>query len=140
MWKPFISSFIAIVVVYVAGMVTQGSGYSMGVSALLTIGFALMGYSFTMHRKWCDEKNYSERVINKLATDKVYAVLDRGTVGKDSVSFLYDAVGKKSVVYRGPFTPKGFYEVKADRTTYLVPDGKKLGLGDKDEFICVRPM
>lgn len=137
MWKSLGASLFANVIVFFAGWVTQGSGFSVEILALLFAGSGLMGFAFVSHRTWCDDMNYSDRVLVTLVPDRAYEVLDRGKVGNDYVSFLYDLVLKKSVVYRGIFIPSGFYEDARGDDAYFVPNGKSLVEGDIGDCVFV---
>lgn len=142
MWKLVVSFFSAVAIFVFAGIEIQKHGFSGWpfFCALLSVGLALTKYTFKSHEKWCNEQNYSERVLCELDSNRVYAVSKKGHVGDASVSFLYDAVARKSVVYRGAFVPRGFHEIKHEDKVYLVPDGKILGFGSPKDFICVQPV
>lgn len=126
MWKIFGVSLGAILIFVFAGWVINGSGFDFGAIALFSVGFSLMGYAFISHAKWCDDKNYSDRVLSDLNSDRAYLIMGRGKVGTSSVSFLYDTTAKKTVVYSGPLVPRGFFETKKGEKTYLVASGKLL--------------
>lgn len=149
MWKSFGSSFAALVVIYLAGIVTQSSGFSIGVVALFSISSGLMGYAFTSNAKWHTAKIAKENEVKliwgTLDSSKVYEVHGNMAVEGTAIIDLTDVESRKRGIAKiysiksifNPYPPIGFREEKIDERIFLIPVGKKFVVGKSEETVFV---